>query len=109
MGGLVVVGLKINGLSDLLNISLWDYFVCVFRMECPGENRPDQVAAEELSHGRAENQKKSPKRRRDTRRCRRRANGADRACPGGEPGGRAESRDVSETGESSTKKLDKCR
>ncbi|XP_058250520.1 NAD kinase b isoform X1 [Hemibagrus wyckioides] len=79
------------------------------RMECPGENRPDQMAAEELSRGGAENQKSSPKRRRDMRRSRRRANGADRVCPGGGPGGHAESHDVSETSESSTKKLDKCR
>ncbi|KAG7329847.1 hypothetical protein KOW79_006069 [Hemibagrus wyckioides] len=78
-------------------------------MECPGENRPDQMAAEELSRGGAENQKSSPKRRRDMRRSRRRANGADRVCPGGGPGGHAESHDVSETSESSTKKLDKCR
>lgn len=80
---------------------------CVCRMECSDENQPDEVP-EEPSCG-AESHGKSPKRRREMKRSRRRVNGVEQACTGSEQRGRAESHDASETSESSTKRLEKCR
>ncbi|MCJ8731932.1 hypothetical protein PDJAM_G00204830 [Pangasius djambal] len=72
-------------------------------MDC-SENQPDEVP-EEQSLG-AEDHRKSPKRRREMKRSRRRVNGMEQ---GSEQRGHAESHDTSETSESSTKRLDKCR
>ncbi|XP_046706947.1 NAD kinase b [Silurus meridionalis] len=69
------------------------------RMECSDDHQPDEVSEEQSCD--AEGHSKSPKRRREMRRSRRRANGMQQTC--------AESHDASETCESSTKRLDKCR
>ncbi|GAA6081746.1 NAD kinase b, partial [Tachysurus ichikawai] len=71
-------------------------------MECSDEKQPDEVT-EEQSCG-AEGHKKSPKRQKEMRSRRRR----EQLCPGAERR-HAESRDTSETSESSTKRLEKCR
>ncbi|KAI5609435.1 NAD kinase b, partial [Silurus asotus] len=63
------------------------------------DHQPDEVSEEQSCD--AEGHRKSPKRRREMRRSRRRANGMQQTC--------AESHDASETCESSTKRLDKCR
>ncbi|KAK3567784.1 hypothetical protein QTP86_026448 [Hemibagrus guttatus] len=76
-------------------------------MECSGENQPDEVAEEQSCA--AEGHKKSPKRRREMKRSRRRVNGPDQACSGSERRGHTESHDTPETSESSMKRLDKCR
>ncbi|KAM9501251.1 NAD kinase b isoform 1-T1 [Clarias gariepinus] len=76
-------------------------------MECSDEDQPDEVS-EGQSCG-AEGHVKSPKRRREMKRSRRRANGAEQSCSGSERRGHAESHDAPEASESATKRQDRCR
>lgn len=76
-------------------------------MECSEEPQPDEVPEEQRCA--AEGRVKSPKRRREMKRNRRRVNGVEQECAASERRGHSESHYTSETSENSTKRLEKCR